>query len=92
MNLASLVAEVLLNKLRHHHTETIFIFSIFVPISRPRSILSYLCNLFFIFIFIFIMINRMDAETLVLLPTCLFFRISPIIFFQIAEVQPQGIA
>ena len=58
------------NTYKHHHTETLSKFAIFVSMSRPRSIyvissmidlglfMSYLCDHFFIFIFIFIMINR----------------------------------
>ena len=30
--------QVLLNTNKHHHTETLFIFTIFVPMPRPRSI------------------------------------------------------
>ena len=50
---------------KHHHTDTIFLYTIFVPMSRPRF-MSYLCDLLFIFIFICIMINRINTDTLVL--------------------------
>ena len=42
--------------------------------------MSYLCDLFFIFIFIFIMINRIISWIQTYLFFCLFFRICPIIF------------
>ena len=50
---------------KHHHTDTIFLYTIFVPMSRPRF-MSYLCDLLFIFNFICIMINRINTDTLVL--------------------------
>ena len=62
--------------------------------------MSYLFDLFFIFIFVFIVINGMNTVTLVLL---LFFQNMYHYFgtitwmkivknFQIAKVQPQGVA
>ena len=84
------------------HTETLFTFTVFVCMSRPRSIylfMSYLCDLFFIFTFIFIMIHRIISWIQTHLFFCLFFRICPNYFvmitwmknlnnFQIAKVQP----
>ena len=64
MNWASNVAKVLLNTNKHHHTQTFLILSIFVFMFIPMSIfpstsfMSYICDLFFIFIFILITINR----------------------------------
>ena len=47
-----------LNKYKHHHNETVLIFTTFVSMSLDLGLfMSYLCDLFFIFIFIFIMIN-----------------------------------
>ena len=47
MNWASDVAQILLNTYKHHHTETRLIFTIFVSMSRPRSLFMwYLCDLF----------------------------------------------
>ena len=61
MNLAANVASVLRNTCNHRYTETYFIFSVFVSISRPRSINVYLCYLFFIFSLIFIVINHINS-------------------------------
>ena len=47
--------------------------------------MSYLCDLFFIFIFIFIMINQMILWMQTQLFCCLLFRICPIIFGQQCE-------
>ena len=55
----------------------------FVSMSRPRVIyVSYLCDLFFIFIFIFIMINGIIPSIQTHLLFCFFFRFAyfPIIF------------
>ena len=41
-----------------YHTEILFIFTIFVPKSRRRSIYVYICDILFTLIFIFNMINR----------------------------------
>ena len=85
---------------KHHHTETLFIFTVFVPTSRLKSIYVYLWNLFFIFIFIFIMINRMNTDIFVLLLIFqnmsyyfwMITQIKGVNNFQIAKVQPQGVA
>ena len=45
-------------KHKHHYLETLFIFTVFVTMSRPRSICIVYMWYFFIFIFIFIIINR----------------------------------
>ena len=55
MNPASNVAYVLLNTHKHHHNETLHIFTIFLSIGL---FMLYLCDLLFISIFIFIMITR----------------------------------
>ena len=55
----------MVNELVGHNTETCFLFTIFVPMYRPRSIscidlglfILYLSDRFFILIFIFIMSN-----------------------------------
>ena len=62
----------------------------------------FICDVFFIFIFIFIMINRIILRTQTHLFFCLFFRICLIVLdgnvdeelnnFQIAKVQPRGVA
>ena len=81
MNWASNVAYVLLNTCKHHHTETFFIFTIFLSISRPGLLfMSYLYDPFFIFIFIFITVNHMISWLQTHLIFCSFFRICPIIF------------
>ena len=49
MNWASNVASVLLNANKHHHSETLFLFTIFVFISRPRYI--YVVSMWSIFNF-----------------------------------------
>ena len=62
--------------------------------------MSYLCDLFLVFIFIFIMINRMNTDILVLLLIFqnMFYYFWMITWmvngnnFQIAKVQPQGVA
>ena len=38
MNWAFNVAQVLLNMYKHHHTETLFIFSVFVSMTKPMSL------------------------------------------------------
>ena len=90
--------QMLLNTYGHHHTETLFMFTIFLLMSRSRLFMSYLCDLFLIFIFIFIMINRMNRDILVLL--LIFWNMSYYFWmitwmknvnnFQIAKVQPYG--
>ena len=49
---------MLLNTHKYRHTETVLIFNVSVSMSRPKSIMSNLCDLFFNFIFIFIIINH----------------------------------
>ena len=93
---------MLLNTYKHHHAEKLFMFTIFVPMSRPRSIIfmSYLRNLILIFIFIFIVIDRINTDTIVLLLISqnisyycwMITRIKNVNNFQIAKVQPQGVA
>ena len=94
------VASVLLNTCNHHYTETHFILSIFVSMSRPRSI--YVVSIWSIFHFQhnFITINYIISIKHVLV-LCTFFRMSPMICgwwmkkvsnFQIAKVQSQGVA
>ena len=94
------VASVLLNTCNHHYTETHFILSIFVSMSRPRSI--YVVSIWSIFHFQhnFITINYITSIKHVLV-LCTFFRMSPMICgwwmkkvsnFQIAKVQSQGVA
>ena len=65
---------------KHHHTETLFIFTIFGPCLDLGGFMLYLCNLFFIFIVILIMINRIIWWLQTHLFFCLFFRVCPIIF------------
>ena len=87
--------------LRHY---TFCIFSIFVSMSKPRSML-YLYDLFFIFNLFFIVIDHLTSfkQTHCSLVFCTFFRISHLIFwmktwmkkarnFQKAKVYPQGVA
>ena len=62
--LALNVAQVFLNTYKHHHTETPFIFTIFLPCLDLGLFILYLCDLFFIFILIFIMVNPMNTDTL----------------------------
>ena len=82
LNCASNVSYVLLNTYKHHHRETLFLFTKFVFMSRPRSIYIVSVWFIFIFIFIFIMINRIISwiQTHSHLFFCLFFRICLIIF------------
>ena len=47
----------------NRHTETHFIFSIFVTMTGPSSIYVILCDLFFIFTHIFIIINHTLKQT-----------------------------
>ena len=93
---------VLLNTYKHHHTKTLFIFTIFVSLSRSRFICVYLCDLFFIFIFIFIMITYIIAWIQIHLHSCLFYKnmsyyfwmitwIKNVNIFQIPKVQPQRV-
>ena len=49
------------NTYKHHHTETIFVFTIFASMSRLRSIYV-VSMLSFIYIFIFITINRIISR------------------------------
>ena len=50
---------MLLDICKHRHSETLFIFNMFVSMTRlVVNLMLYLCDLFFIFIFIFIMITR----------------------------------
>ena len=58
INWASCVIWVLLNTYKHHYTDTLLIFTIFVFMSRPRTNYVVFIRSFFIFIFIFNMINR----------------------------------
>ena len=74
LNWASNVAQVLLNTYKYHHNETLYIFTIIVFISRPRSIYVYLCDLLSISIFIFIMINCIIPWIQKHLFFCLFFE------------------
>ena len=74
-----LVAWVLLKTCKHHRTETLFLFTIFLSMSRPNLFMSYLCDLFVIFIFIFFMINRLIPRVQPQLLFWLFFGICPII-------------
>ena len=74
LNWASNVAQVLLNIYKYHHNETLYIFTIIVFISRPRSIYVYLCDLLSISIFIFIMINCIISWIQKHLFFCLFFE------------------
>ena len=68
MNWASNVAQVAFNTNKHHHTETLFAsFTIFVAMSRPRSIYVLSMWPIFMLIVIFIMINRLNTDALVLL-------------------------
>ena len=53
---------MLLNTYKNHHTETLFIFAMFVPCLDLVLFMSYIGDLFFIFIFVFIMINRMNSK------------------------------
>ena len=46
----------------HHHTETHFIFSMFVSMSWPSSIYVVLCDPFLIFSPIFIIINSLNVS------------------------------
>ena len=70
----------LLNTYNHHHTEILFVFIIYLcPCLDLGLFMSYLCDLFLIFIFIFIMINRIILWTQAHLFLCLFFRICPIV-------------
>ena len=71
----------------------------FYPCLDLGLIMSYRCHLFFIFIFIFIMIDRIILWMQTHLFFRLFSRICLLIFgwkmwinFQLAKVQPQGIA
>ena len=53
---------MLLNICNNHYTEAHFIFSIFVSMSRSRSIYAvYIYDLFFIFSLIFIVINHITS-------------------------------
>ena len=65
---------------KHHHTETLCLFTIFVSMSKPMSILHYLRDIFFILLFIFIMVNRIISSINTRLPFCLHFRTCPIVF------------
>ena len=71
MKSTSDVAQVFLITNNHHHPETHFIFSIFVTMSRPISIMSYLSDPIFIFTMIFIIIDHIIS----LKQTHLFFAI-----------------
>ena len=68
MNWASNVAYVLFNTFNHCHTEALFTFTIFVPMSRPRSV--YIVSMWSIFHFhlhFHYDFDRMNANTLILL-------------------------
>ena len=54
MNLASNVAQLLLNTYKHHDTVVPFIFSILCLCPHQGIVTSYLCDIFFFGIFIFI--------------------------------------
>ena len=81
---------MLLNRFKHHHTKTLFIFTIVAP---------YVVFIV-IFFFIFIMINRINTDAVVLLlifqNMSYYFWIIPTMKnvnnFQIVKVQPQGVA
>ena len=72
------------------------IFTIFLSMFRSRSIyISYLCDLYFIFILIFIMVNRIILWIQTHLLFCLFLMailMKNVSNFQITKVQPQGVA
>ena len=65
MNWASIVAWVLLNTYNHIILRH-FTFGIFLTISRPGSIMSYLCDLFFILSLIFIIIYHIILKQMYL--------------------------
>ena len=48
----------LCNTYKHHHTETLFIFTILYPCLDIGLFMSYICYIFFFHMFIFIIINR----------------------------------
>ena len=58
MNWASNVAVVLLDSYKHLYTETVLYMQYLCPYLGLGLFLSYLCDLFFIFIFILILINQ----------------------------------
>ena len=73
MNWASDFAYVMLDTYKHHHTESHFIFTIFVSMSRHRSIyVVSMWSFFSFFIFIFIMINRIIPQIQTHLFVCFF--------------------
>ena len=81
-----------------------FLYLIYLsPYLGQGLFMSYLCDLFLIFIFFFIMINSVISWKNTRLLFCLFFRIRPIIYwmitwmknlnsYQVTKVQPQGVA
>ena len=99
MNRASNVAQVLFNIYKHQHTETLCNLLYLCPCLELDLFMSYICDLFFIYIFIFIIITCMDTEALVIL---LIFKNMSYNFwvitwmrnvnnFQIVKVQSQGV-
>ena len=64
----------------HHHTETQFIFSIFVTMSWYSSMMLFLCNLIFIFTLISNIINHIISLKQTWLFFSIFFRIFQISF------------
>ena len=68
------------NTCKHRHNGTHFILTLFMSMSRPRSIYIVSMRPIFHFIFVFIMINRTISWIQTHLFFCLFFRICPIIF------------
>ena len=98
MNLVLNVAQVLLNTYKHHHTDTFLMLSIFVSMSRPRTIYVVSARSIFYFHFNY---NQNPIKTS---PCFLYvFKNMPYQFwmvtwmkkandFQITKVQPQGVA
>ena len=100
---ASNVTQMLLIACKHHHTEILFIYSIFVSMTRAKSLMSYLCILFFIFTFIFLIFSHIISlkQTHFFCP--FFYNNMSYYFwmitwikkpsnFPIAKVQPQGVS
>ena len=90
---------MLFNTYKHHRIEALFIFTIFVSMSRTRSI--YVVSIWS-FVFIFIMINRVISYIQTHLFLSSYFIMSYYFWmimwmknvnnFRIAKVQPEGIA
>ena len=100
---ASNVTQMLLIACKHHHTEILFIYSISVSMTRAKSLMSYLCILFFIFTFIFLIFSHIISlkQTHFFCP--FFYNNMSYYFwmitwikkpsnFPIAKVQPQGVS